>query len=42
MRKIILWNPQNFLFLFYTGQREDAHMIKPQLKVKIEDGREAP
>ena len=27
------------LFLFYTVQREDE--IKPQLKVEIEDGREA-
>ena len=27
----------------YTVQREDAHtQIKPQLKVEIEDGREAP
>ena len=31
-----------FLFLFYTVQREDAHMIKPQLKVEIEDWCKAP
>ena len=31
-----------FCFCFYTVQREDAHRIKPQLKVEIEDGREAP
>ena len=30
------------LFLFYTVQREDATQIKPQLKVEINDGREAP
>ena len=36
MREKILWNLQTFLFPFYTVQREDAHMIKPQLTVEIE------
>ena len=30
-----------FLVLFYMVQKEDAHG-QPHLKVKIEDGREAP
>ena len=34
----------NFFCLFYTVQRGDAHcsQIKPQLKVEIEEVREAP
>ena len=36
----ILWNPQIFLFLFYTVQR--CPQVKPQIKVEIEDGLEAP
>ena len=40
MRKKNIKKLANF---FYTVQREYAHksQIKPQLKVKIEDGREA-
>ena len=37
-----LWNPQTFLLLFCSVQIEDCSQIKPQLKVEIEDGCEAP
>ena len=39
-QKDIIGNPQTF-FVLYCTKRRCAH-IKPQLKVKIEDGREAP
>ena len=43
MREQILLNPQTFMFLIHTVQREDAHRKSHnQSKVKIEDGREAP
>ena len=39
MREKILWNPQTF---FLIVQSKRYSQIKPQLKVEIEDGREAP
>ena len=43
-QKNIMKSANFFLFLFYTVQREDAQcsQIKPQLKVEIENGCEAP
>ena len=44
MREKILGNPQTFLFVFvlYCTKRRFSLQIKPQLKVEIEGGREAP
>ena len=40
MREKILWNPQIFKKNFLCTKRRSSQ-IKPQLKVEIEDGREA-